>query len=161
MNRSILYSRTSQFEYAKQDIDILKKGRWFLSARGFYHCWQDQPDRVLNIRDQLLEIPDIHPSHLLYVNCLVNDFDLAVKYYAKAVDSMSRAFIDFGPLRAGTKAVLPSRVNRQLEQHQGYTELAEKQGVDEAWRIELAERVNELTSITWVLIATTVYLRMR
>jgi TolB-like protein len=152
MERSILYSRTGQFEYAQQDIDILQKGRYFLTARAFYYYWQKQTDRVLEIRDQLLAIDNVHPNHLLYVNCLVGDFDSALGYYAEAVNSESRAYVDFGPLRAITRAKLTSGMIEQLERHEGFTQLLRSQGVDEAWRMELAERVNELTPITGIAI---------
>ena len=152
MERSILYSRTGQFEYAQQDIDILSKGRHFLGAQAFYYYWQNQPGRVLEIRDQLLSIPDVHPRHLVYTNSLVGDFDAALECYVEAVNSKSQAFVDFGPLRVFTRAKLPPVVNEQLEQHEAFVQLSKKEGVDEAWRIELAERVNELTPITGIVI---------
>jgi len=150
MNRSLYYSRLHQFEYAQGDIDKLGDSRYALQAQMFYYSWKAQPDRVLEYHGHLLAIDNIHPSNLLFSYSLIGDFDTAIEQYSEAVNSLSRAFIDFGPLRATCRAKLPQTVVRELEQHPGFKKLLENEGVDDAWRVELMERVNELTHITGI-----------
>jgi len=150
MDRSLYYSRLGQFEHAQGDIDKLGDSRYALQAQIFFHFWQEQPERVLEFHDRLRAIAHIHPSNLLYSYSLVGDFDAAIEQYGEAVNSLSRAFIDFGPLRATCRAKLPQTVVQQLEQHPGFQKMLGNEGVDEAWRIELMERVNELTDITGI-----------
>ncbi len=56
MERSILYSRTGQFEYAKRDIESLADGRYRYQAQAFYYYWRDQPERAIDITDAHLAI---------------------------------------------------------------------------------------------------------
>lgn len=152
MERSILYSRTGQFDYAKRDIESLGDGRYSLQAQAFYYFWRDEPSRVIEIHSQLCKISNVHPNFLLYSYSLTGDFDAAMKQYARAVNSLLRGYIDFGPLRAVTRSKLPMSLVAQLEQHPDFTLLLETEGIDDAWCIELMERVNELTEITGIRI---------
>ncbi len=150
MERSNMYSRTDQFENAKRDIDVLGEGRYFYQANAFYYFWRDQPDRVAEFHDRLCAISNLHPNFLLYSYSMIGDFDSAIEQYGRAVNSLSRAYVDFGPLRAVTRAKLPMSLINQLEQHPGFKLLLEQEGIDEAWRAELMEHVNELTGITGI-----------
>lgn len=150
--RSILYSRTGQFEYAKRDIDSLKDGRNRYLAQAFYYYWREQPERVSEMHERICAISDVHPNYPLYTYCMTGNFEAAMERYARAVNSQLRGYIDFGPLRAVTKARLPEALVNQLEQHPDFASLLEKEGIDDAWCKELMDSVNELTEITGIRI---------
>jgi tetratricopeptide (TPR) repeat protein len=152
MERSILYSRTGQFEYAKRDIESLADGRYRYQAQAFYYYWRDQPERVIEFHERICAISDVHPNYPLYTYCLIGDFDAAMERYTRAVNSLLRGYIDFGPLRAFTRARLPEALVNQLEQHPDFASLLEKEGIDDAWCKELMDSVNELTKITGIRI---------
>lgn len=151
-NRSLLYARTGQFEYAKRDIDVLNEGWCLFMAQAFYYFWLGQPERVIEFHDRLRALPNTHPSNLLWSYSMIGDFNSAIKQYSKSVNSLSSSFIDFGPLRAALRAKLPMSLVHQLEQQPGFKLLLEQEGIDDAWRTELMERVNELADITGIYI---------
>lgn len=150
MERANMYSRTGQFENAKRDIDELGDGRYFFQARAVYYFWRDQPGRVTEFHNRLCAISNVHPNFLLYTYAMIGDLDSAIEQYKRAVNSLSRAYVDFGPLRAVTRAKLPMSLISGFERHPGFKLLLEKEGIDEAWRAELMERVNELVDITGI-----------
>ncbi len=149
-NRSILYARTGQFEYAQRDIDALDDGWCLILAQAFYYYWHDEPGRIMELHRRLLADPLTHPCDLLWTSSMTGDLDSALEYYAESVNSLSASFIDFGPIRSVSRAKLPMSLVNQLEQHPGFTGLLEQEGIDDAWRTELMERVNELTDITGI-----------
>jgi TolB-like protein len=149
-NRSLLYARTGQFEYAQRDIDALADGYCLVLARAFYYFWHGEPGRIMELHQRLLKDPLTHPNDLMWTFSMTGDLDSAIEYYAKAVNSLSASFIDFGPIRVVSRAKLPKPLVNQLEQHPGFKLLLEQEGIDEAWRAELMERVNELTGITGI-----------
>jgi hypothetical protein len=145
-----LYARTGQFEYAQRDIDALADGYCLVLARAFYYFWHGEPGRIMELHQRLLKDPLTHPNDLMWTFSMTGDLDSAIEYYAKAVNSLSASFIDFGPIRVVSRAKLPKPLVNQLEQHPGFKLLLEQEGIDEAWRAELMERVNELTGITGI-----------
>ncbi len=149
-NRALLYALTGQFEYARRDIDVLDAGWCLFMTRAFYYFYREQPERVIEFHNRLLALPDTHPINLAWSYSMIGDIDSAIKEYTNAVDSLSRAFIDFGPLRAVSRAKLPMALVTKLEQHPGFELLLEKQGINENWRVELMERVNEIADITGI-----------
>jgi TolB-like protein len=149
-NRSLLYARTGQFEYAQRDIDALDDGYCLVLARAFYYFWHGEPGRIMELHQRLLKDPLTHPNDLLWTFSMTGDLDSAIEYYTKSVNSLSASFIDFGPIRAVSRAKLPMSLVNRLEQHPGFKLLLEQEGIDEAWRTELMECVNELTSITGI-----------
>lgn len=151
-NRAILYARTGQFEYAQRDIDALGDGWCSLLAQAFFYFWSGQPDRIMEFHERLCALPNTHPSRLLCTYAMIGDIDAAIHQYGKSVNSLSSSFIDFGPLRAVARANLPMSLVNQLEQHPGFELLLEQEGIDEDWRRELMERVNELVEITGIRI---------
>jgi tetratricopeptide (TPR) repeat protein len=153
MERSILYSHTSQFEYAARDIDSLADGRHRNQAQAFYYYWRDQPGRVREMHERNCAISNVHPHVLLYTYCMLGDFDAAMEQYAEAVNSLARGYIDFGPLRAFTRARLPAALVNQLEKHPAFASLLENEGIDDAWCNELMGKVNELAEITGIRIS--------
>lgn len=104
----------------------------------------------MEFHQRLLEDPLTHPNDLLWTFSMTGDLDLAIEHYAESVNSLSASFIDFGPIRAVSRAKLPMSLVNQLEQHPGFKLLLEQEGIDEAWRTELMERVNELADITGI-----------
>jgi hypothetical protein len=83
---------------------------------------------------------------------MIGDLDSAIKQFAIAAYSIQWGFIEFGFIRAELRTRFPPSLVNELERHPGFELLLEKEGVDEAWRIELAERVNELAPITGITI---------
>jgi len=150
MERSNMYARTGQFENAKRDIDVLADGRYSFQAQAFYYFWRDRPERVSEFHDRLCALSNVHPNFILYTYAMTDDFDSAIEQYMRAVNSLSRAYIDFGPLRAVTRAKLPMPLISKLEQHPGFKLLLEQEGIDDAWCTELMERVNDLADITGI-----------
>ncbi len=150
--RSLLYARTGQVEYSERDIDVLDQSWYRNISRAFYYFWFDQPDRVVEFHHALLASPNTHPSNLLWTYSMIGDLDSAIEQYSKSVSLGSRWFIDFGPLRALSRAKLPMSLVNQLEQHPGFQLLLDREGIDDAWRMELMERVNELADITGIRI---------
>jgi TolB-like protein len=151
-NRSLLYTRTGQIDYAEGDIATLDAGTYRDISKAFYWFWRDQPDRIMAYHQRLRDNPETHPSLLLYTCCMLGDFDSAIVEYEKSVNSQSRSYVDFGPLRSTCRARLPLDMVNRLERHPGFQRLLEQEGVDEAWRRELMERVNDLFDITGIQI---------
>jgi hypothetical protein len=83
---------------------------------------------------------------------MTGDFDSGIEQYMKAVNSLDRSYIDFGPLRATTRARLSRPIIEQLEQHPGFKQLMEDEGIDDTWREVLMELVNGLSDITGIQI---------
>ena len=151
--RSALYSRTGQFHYAQRDIEALDDGRHRYLAQAFYHFWREQPDRIKEYHDRLCGLKDLHPSFLLFTNCMIGEMDLAIEQYAKAINSQSSSFIDFGNIRAMSRAKLPASMVARMEQRPGFRALLARQGIDDQWRVELVERLNAISSITGITVA--------
>lgn len=152
VERSLLYSRTGRFEHALADIDALSSNRSAIFARAFYHYWRDELDDTNTCHEQLLAISDLHPSNLFFSHCLIGDVDSGMKYFADAVESSSRSYIDFGVVRAMSRCKLPMPLVSEVEQHPTYLAILEKEGIDEDWRQELMESLNGISDITGVTI---------
>lgn len=152
-NRSQLYARTGQFEYAQRDIDAMDDDSLSHLARAFFHFYSGQTDRITEFHDRLRAIPNLHPSRLLLTHAMLGDIDAAMRKYEESVNSASSSFIDFGPLRAMSRAYLPMSLIDRLERHPVFEALLEQHRIDDAWRIELMERVNDLAGITGIHVA--------
>ena len=66
------------------------------------------------------------------------------------MDSDSRSYIDFGNLRANARAKLPASTIEEFENHATYLAVMDKEGIDDAWRQELMERLNDVSDITGI-----------
>jgi TolB-like protein len=152
LERSILYARTGQFGYAKGDIESLNEGRYLFLAKAFYSFWHDQPERIMKYHERFCATPNTHPVFLLCSYCMIGDLDSAIKQFSIAVNAIQWGFIEFGFIRAELRSRFPMSLVNQLEQQPGFETLLESEGIDEAWRMELAERVNDLTDITGISI---------
>jgi TolB-like protein len=152
VERSILYSRTGQLEYAEQDINTLESGRAKNLALAFNYFWRDEPERVIEYRNRLLEIHDLPPSYQLWASCMTGDLDAAIENMGNTVHSVLHSYIDFGVYRVMMRARLPMSFVEQFEQHPGFQLHLKREGIDDAWRKELMERVNELSDITGISI---------
>lgn len=150
--RSVLYARTGLFDYARNDLDVLSDGHHHHAylARAFYHFWRDETDRIREYHERLLTLPYMHPSYLLWTYIMVGDVDNGVHQYERAVESASRSYIDFGNVRAMSRGKLPMSVIDSLEQHPGIQALLKKEGINDAWRTELIQRLNEIVDITGI-----------
>jgi len=152
-NRSLLYARTGQAEYAARDLDTLEETWYRNISCAFYHFWLGRSDRIEESHHALLRMPGTHPASLLYTYSMLGDMDSALEAYAKSIDLSSRSFIDFGPLRAVTRAKLPMTMVSEIERHPRFQEILDREGIDDAWRVELMERVNDVADITGIRIS--------
>ena len=150
VERSILYARTGHFDYAQEDLEVLVGGWSAYQGRAAYHFWRGDMDKLRENHIRLLALPNNHPAYLLLSYSMIEDFDAAMVKYKESVDSTSRSFVDFGWVRATTRARLPMSVVDQLEKHPVFEALLKKEGIDDAWRQELAERLNEIADITGI-----------
>jgi hypothetical protein len=150
VERAILYSRTGQFDYAQDDLEILDGGWSEYLAHACFHFWRSDTDQLLKNHVRLLALPHNHPAYLLLSYSMIGDIDAAMVKYKESVDSSSRSFVDFGWVRATTRARLSMSVVGQLEQHPVFAALLKKEGIDDAWRQELAERLNDIADITGI-----------
>jgi TolB-like protein len=150
VERSILHARLEQYDYAQEDLEVLVEGWSAYLGRACYHFWRGEADIVRENHERLLAIPNNHPAYLLLSYSMIGDIDAAMVNYEESVDSTSRSFVDFGWIRATTRARLPMSVVDQLEQHPVFEALLKKEGIDDAWREELAERLNDMADITGI-----------
>ena len=148
--RSVLYARTGQFDYAQNDLDVLVDGHHAYLARAFYHFWRDEKDRIPEYHERLLALRYVQPSYLLWTYAMIGDIESGVDQYERAVESASRSYIDFGNVRAMSRGKLPMSIVDDLEQHSGVQALLKKEGINEAWRTELIQRLNEIVDITGI-----------
>ena len=152
VERSNLYSRTGQFENAQRDIDALTRARSIGMARVFYHYWRGEPDKVNACHERLVAIDNLHPAHVFWSYCLIGDVDGGMKYFAEAVESASRSYVDLGNMRANSRCKVPMSIINEVEQHPTFLRILEKEGIDAAWQQELMEQLNEISDITGVVV---------
>ena len=150
VERTILYARTGQFDYAQDDLGVLNGGWSEYLGRACYYHWRGNTDKLRENHVRLLALPHNHPAYLLLSYSMIGDIDAAMVKYKESVDSSSRSFVDFGWVRATMRARLPILVVDQQEQHPVFEALLEKEGIDDAWREELAERLNDIADITGI-----------
>ncbi|MGB8326372.1 MAG: winged helix-turn-helix domain-containing protein [Steroidobacteraceae bacterium] len=151
-SRSALYSRTGQFQYAERDIDALDDGQFLYISKALYYFWREQTDRIAEYHARLRALSNIHPSYLVLTNCMLGEMDAAIEQYAKATSAQSVSFIDFGPMRVLARARLPGSLVARMEQHRGFQALLAAQGINDRWRAELRERLNEISAITGITV---------
>ena len=148
--RSGLYSRIGQYENAQRDIAAMTRKRGILMANAFYHYWRGEFPHVIECHEQLLEIPDLHPTNLFWSSCLTGDVDGGMKHFERAVESESRAYIDLGNMRANSRCRLPMSIINEAEQHPVFLSILEHEGIDANWQQELMERLNAISDITGI-----------
>jgi len=148
--RSVLYSRTGQFDYALRDIEALDDLKFRPTAEAFYHFYRGELDDVRRCHETLSAQRRLHPSYLVYTHAMLGNLDAAVECYGRAVSSGARSFIDFGPLRAMTKGRLPPELNDRLEQHPRFQVLLHEHGVTDEWRAELVGQLNAISGMTGI-----------
>ena len=148
--RSVLYSRTGQFDYAAADVGALDDRKFRPTAEAFYHFYRGDRDQVRRCHEELLAQGRLHPSYLVFTHAMLGDLDAAVDCYARAVSSQARSFIDLGPLRAMTRGRLPRELNDRLEQHAGFQALLREHGVTDEWRADLVVQLNAISGLTGI-----------
>jgi len=151
--RSVLYSRTRQFDYAARDIEALDDQKFSVMARATYHFYRGEMDIVRECHERLLAMRRIHPSYLVFSSCMLGEFDAAIELYTEAVNRQERSFIDLGPLRAMARGRLPPELNRQLEQHPRFGALLLEHGVTDEWCNQLVGQLNAISEITGIRVA--------
>lgn len=150
--RSILYSRTQQFDYAEKDIAATVADRYRTLSQAFLAYYQDDVEATQRHVDHLMSMPRVHPSYRLWASCLIGDIDAGMTEYEKSVNADARSYIDFGNVRAMSRAKLPNELVDQLESHPRFAVLLEKEGIDETWQADLIRRLNEISEITGVIV---------
>lgn len=151
--RSVLYSRTGQFDYAMHDINAMDDSKFAVMARATYHFWRGEMDRLRECHERLLAMQRVHPSYLVFSSCMLGDLDAAIDQYAEAVDSQARSFVDLGPLRAMSRGRLPPDLNSQLERHPRFQALLRQHGVTDEWCASLVGQLNAISHITGIRVA--------
>jgi len=150
--RSILYSRTGQFDYASKDIQVVATLRHQILAEAFLSFYRGDLDETKRHHESLLSLPYVHPSYRVWTYCLIGDLDQGLEEYDHGVRDVERTFIDFGNMRAMSRAKLPMPLVEEIEQHPRFLELLKKEGIDDAWQHELIQRLNDISDITGVVV---------
>jgi ASC-1-like (ASCH) protein len=83
---------------------------------------------------------------------MVGDIDRGMEEYARAVNDESRTYIDFGNVRAMSRAMLPMSLVEEIEHHPRFRELMKNEGIDDAWQAELIDRLNEISNLTGIVV---------
>lgn len=151
--RSVLYSRTGQFDYALHDIEAIDDQKFSTMARAAYHFFRGEMDALRLCHERLQALGSIHPSYLVFTSCMLGDIDTAVALYAEAVNRRERSFIDLGPLRAMARGRLPAQLNERLERHPRFQSLLLEHGITDTWRASLVEQLNAISPITGIHVA--------
>jgi TolB-like protein len=151
--RSVLYSRTGQFDYALHDIETIDDQKFSTMARAAYHFFLGEMEALRNCHERLQALGSVHPSYLIFTSCMLGDIDTAVALYAEAVNRSERSFIDLGPLRAMARGRLPAELNEQLERHPRFQALLLEHGVTDTWRANLVGQLNAISHITGIHVA--------
>ena len=150
--RSILYSRTGQFDYASKDIKVVATQRHRFLAEAFLSFYRGDLDETKRHHESILSLPYAHPSYRVWTYCLIGDLDRGLEEYAHSVRDVERTFIDFGNMRAMSRAKLPMSLVEEIEQHPRFLELVKKEGIDDAWQNEFIQRLNDISDITGVVV---------
>jgi TolB-like protein len=150
--RSILYARNGQFEYAAKDIEVLTTPRHEIMSRAFLAYYQGNTEETLEHHQALLKLPYVHPTYPLWTYCMVGDIDQGLEAYDKSVNERHRHFIDFGNVRAMSRGKLPAELVSKIEEHPHFMELMKQQGIDNAWQTELIQRLNEISDVTGIVV---------
>jgi TolB-like protein len=150
--RSILYSRTGQFDYASTDIQVVATQRHQILAEAFLSFYQGDLDETKRHHESLLSLPYVHPSYRVWTNCLIGDLDRALEAYDHGVSDVERTFIDFGNMRAMSRSKLPMPLVEEIERHPRFLELMKKEQIDDAWQAELVARLNEISELTGIVV---------
>ena len=150
--RSILYSRTEQFDYAAKDIDALDSPRHKALSRAFDAYYQGNIEDTEKCHQQLLGLENVHPSYQLWTYCLVGDIESGLAAYEESVNADGRSYIDFGNVRAMSRGKLPMSIVTELEDHPRFRDLMIKEGIDEDWQSELIDRLNDVSEVTGIVV---------
>ena len=150
--RSILYARTGQFDYASKDIRVVATQRHRILAEAFLTFYRGDLDDTKRHHESLLSLPYVHPSYLAWTSCLTGDMDRGMDEYERSVRDVARTFVDFGIMRAMSRAKLPKRLVEEIEHHPRFTDLMRQEGIDEAWQQELMQRLNDISGITGIVV---------
>jgi hypothetical protein len=84
---------------------------------------------------------------------MLGDLDAATDYYAEAVNSRARSFVDLGPLRAMSRGRLPVEMNERLERHPRFQALLLEHGITDEWCANLVGQLNAISHITGIQVA--------
>lgn len=114
--------------------------------------YQGNQADVQRHHEDLLRLPYAHPSYRLWTYCMIGDIDSGLDEYTKAVNDDSRTFIDFGNVRAMSRAKLPMTIVEKIEAHPRFKELMHNERIDDVWRDELVQRLNEVSDVTGVVV---------
>lgn len=150
--RSILYARTGQFDYASRDIEAVATDRHRVLAEAFLSFYRGDLEETRRHHEKLLGFQYVHPSYRVWTYCLAGDLDQGLEAYVQGVSDVERTFIDFGNMRAMSRAKLPMSLVEQIEEHPRFQELMKNEGIDAAWQAELVARLNDISGITGIVV---------
>ena len=150
--RSILYARTGQFDYAARDLPVMVTKRHQFLAEAFVSYYQGDQEETKCHHEKLLGLPNVHPSYRTWTYCLVGDLDRGLDEYDHSVSDVEHSYIDFGNMRAMSRAKLPQALVEEIESHPKFTALMQREGIDDAWQAELAGRLNKISDLTGIVV---------
>ena len=150
--RSILYSRTGRFGDAAKDIEAITTPGHRILSDAFLAFYRGNAEETIRQHEALLDLPFVQSTYPLWTYCLVGDIEGSMRQYDISVNDKYRSFVDFGNVRAMSRAKLPMELVEQLESHPRFAELLEREGIDDFWRTELVRRLNEISDITGVVV---------
>lgn len=150
--RSILYSRTGRFGDAAKDIEAITTPGHRILSRAFHAYYRGDAEETSRQHAALLDLPFVQSTYPLWTCCLAGDIQSSMKYYEISVNDRYRSFVDFGNVRAMSRAKLPTELVDKLESNKKFSELLEKEGIDDLWRSDLIRRLNEISDLTGVVV---------
>ncbi len=143
--RAMTYSRTGQYGKAEQDLRELAKvfPRNFAQ---FYHLyWTREMEAAREYYAWLESQPRLQPVFKYWGAFLLGDID-------KGMDYLETTDSNAWGLKIGSVRCLPQSIVHQVWSYPRHHAKMESFGITDAWRDELLERVNQLTSVTGITV---------
>ncbi len=142
-NRAMLYSRTGQFEKAEADLRELAKTLPRNFAQFYDLYWRRELDAAKALFEWMEGRRNLVPLLKIWGCFLLGHTEKGMDYLEARVFSPSG-------LRVVVLYPLTPSIIREVTSHPRYQALLAAHGMDDAWRDELMNKVNELEPITGI-----------
>lgn len=145
-NRAMLFSRTSLFGKAEEDIRLLP-GTSQTDFVTFYHLyWQDRLQDARKLFEKIL-LDDKLPLRFMFWGCSM------MGQIEQSIENMELSATRGAPI-FNIRVLLNSAISREkvaeLEAHSRYQRFLERCGIDANWCAELSDLVNDVTETTGI-----------
>lgn len=138
-----MYSRTGQFDRAEEELRNLSSV-WRESFPYFHHLyWKGDRDGA----SAYLHGKNFPFAMRLPGLIMLEEFDEAVECLDQAIDVSGQAVVLFDWTY---RYLCPPSIIEAIESHAGFNTALERIGIDDAWRDELVQMVNELEDVTGI-----------